>query len=106
MSNYISVGFLDLWYAHSKSQEELPPPGDNPIDALWDWANGLGLRMENAITDPKVQQWLTDAGIKIENAKIEIEQRKQKREANTSALKWGAAATVVAALFILRKKKR
>lgn len=102
--SYHSIGRMPAFEVRQQQQDA--STGTNPIDALLDWISGAGLAIENAITDPKVQKWMREANIKITELVAEEEQRKIRRKASSSMLKWGVAATAVVALLILKKKKR
>jgi hypothetical protein len=91
MSNYIAVG--------ASASGVL-----DPASALFDFIDKTKLDIELALTNPKVQAFMREAGIKAEEAKIALINEKRRREEKSNMLKWGAAAAVVGYLA-LRKKR-
>jgi hypothetical protein len=107
MSNYIAVGVnvpgapmpTNIEYEGKSSSS-----GFNPFFALFDFIDKTKLDIELALTNPKVQAFMREAGIKAEEAKIALANEKRRRQEKSSMLKWGVAAAVLGFL-ILRKKK-
>lgn len=73
----------------------------NPLNSLFDFMESLKLKAEIALTDPRVKQFMQEAGIKAEQVRAEDVRRKRN---NKNLLLWGGGAAVVAFL-ILRKKR-
>jgi hypothetical protein len=69
------------------------------MSGLFDLIGTLKLDAEIALTDPRVQQFMRDAGIKVEQVKAEEKKRKQK----SNLLLWGGAAVVVAFLAFRKR---
>jgi len=100
MSHYISTGITDVDLEFKAQQDT--GSGGGPVslmNSLFDIINKTGLDVENALTSPAVRRFMQEAGIKVEQVKVEEKRRKQK----SNLLLWGGAAAVVA-FIVLRKK--
>ena len=75
----------------------------DPIGALLDFINQTGQSIENALTDPKTQQFMREVGIKVEEVRVEELEEEEKKRQKSNMLLWGGAAAVVA--FLLFRKK-
>ena len=100
MSNYIAIGVTDEDLIFKAGSE---PSGTSPVslaNKLFDLIDSTKLDLELALTDPRVQSFMRQAGIKAEEVRVE----KKKREEKKNLLLWGGAAAVIA-LLALRKKR-
>ena len=105
MSNYIATGVTDTDLIYRDPTASTTEPGFNPFFALFDFVDKAKLDIELALTNPRVQAFIRETGMKAEEAKIALINEKKRREEKSSMLKWGAAAAVVGFL-VLRKKKK
>jgi hypothetical protein len=103
---YHAVGITDI-YLNYKADEMIAAAkkseGFDPFSALFSFIDRAGLEIELALTNPKVQAFMREAGIKAEEAKVEAARREKAKKEKSSMLKWGAGVVVIGFL-ILRKK--
>ena len=78
--------------------EEVDPNATSLTDVL-KFISSLGVKMEEALLDPRVRQKMQQAGVKVEDLREEQEKKKQ----SNNLLLWGGAAAAVG--FLLLRKK-
>jgi len=64
--SYQSVGITDMALIYkAEAGSNNTPSGTNPLTSLFDFIKGAGLKIENALLDPKVQKFM--AGSPLEH---------------------------------------
>lgn len=105
MSQYVSVGVTDEQLTFSAANKSGTSTGTGiPFNSLFDFIDSLKLKAEIALTDPRIKQFMQEAGIKAEQAQAEAARRKKQKKQKNNLLLWGGAAAVVGFL-VLRKKR-
>ena len=100
--SYFAVGITDMDLLYKAPPAPAESWGD-PIGALLDFINQTGQSIENALTDPKTQQFMREVGIKVEDVKVEELEEEVKKRQKSNMLLWGGAAAAVV-FFLFRKK--
>jgi len=99
--SYAAIGITDEDLTFQATTTSGGTGSGNPLNSLFDLMESLKLKAEVALTDPRIQQFMQEAGIKAEQAKAEVVRRKAQKK---NLILWGGAAAVVAFL-VLRKKR-